>query len=424
MLPEIFFKPADKKLIFFGTFKRLKHLYLEIYFNEMNRWITILAFFIFSGFLVGGCRMKKAGKTESETVSENTMNDGEHCVSGVPKRFGALMAEVPPASRINVDSLKKENPATKDMLFVPGGTFRMGARDAQFAREDEYPVHEVKVNGFFIDPHPVTNAQFKKFVKETGYVTTAEKDVDWRELSKQLPPGTPKPADSLLRASSLVFNPPNHRVNLNNVSSWWSWVRGANWQNPGGPGSNIDKMDNYPVVHVSWEDAVAYAKWAGKRLPTEAEWEYAARGGHDDYIYAWGFEHVNEGTPKANSWDGEFPIYNSRADGFELLAPVEQYPPNGFGIYDMAGNVWEWCNDLYHSDYYKSFSVDKIADNPAGPDTSYDPMEPNVRKRVIRGGSFLCSDSYCSGYRAAARMKCTEDTGMSHLGFRCVVSAQ
>jgi formylglycine-generating enzyme len=310
------------------------------------------------------------------------------------------------------------------MVLIPGGIFNMGARDDNFARADEYPVHKVSVSSFYMDPHPVTNAQFSAFVEATGYVTTAEKEVDWEELKKQLPPGTPKPDAELLAPSSLVFTPPAHPVGLNDVSQWWSWVQGANWKQPLGPGSSIKGMDDYPVVHVSWHDASAYARWAGKRLPTEAEWEYAARGGNDDYIYPWGSERINEGKVKANSWDGNFPNHNSLADGFELLAPVAQYPPNDFKLYDMAGNVWEWCSDLYHHEYYKTFEPQKVANNPAGPETSFDPMEPGASKRVIRGGSFLCNDSYCSGYRAAARMKNTEDTGMSHLGFRCVVSAE
>lgn len=298
----------------------------------------------------------------------------------------------------------------------------MGARDPQFARADEYPVHKVKVDAFYMDTHSVTNAQFQKFVEETGYITTAEKNIDWNELKKQLPPQTPKPHDSLLAPSSLVFTPPAYQVDLNDVSQWWSWVPGANWKQPQGPGSSISGMENYPVVHVSWDDANAFASWAGKRLPTEAEWEYAARGGRDEFIYPWGNELIDQGQAKANSWEGSFPYSNSLRDGYEFLAPAGQFPPNGFNLYDMAGNVWEWCADLYHVDYYTTFQPGTVADNPTGPDISYDPMEPNARKRVIRGGSFLCSDSYCSGYRAAARMKSTEDTGMSHLGFRCVIS--
>ena len=383
--------------------------------------MQVKRFYLFAIILVSvSCSNNQKKETNAQKFSKETEAS---CVCAAPKRLNLTAGAEQPATK-NIDSLQKNNFELKKMVFIPGGTFNMGARDDQFARADEYPVHPVKVNSFFMDPHPVTNAQFSEFIESTGYVTTAEKDIDWEEFKKQLPPGTLKPADSLLEASSLVFTHTNQRVNLNDVSLWWSWVRKANWRQPQGPGSNIEGKDNFPVIHVSWEDAKAYANWAGKRLPTEAEWEYAARGGNDDYIYAWGYERVNQGAPKANSWDGEFPFYNSQQDGFKLLSPVMQYSANDFGLYDMAGNVWEWCADLYHHDYYQTFNPNKTSNNPQGPSKSYDPMEPNVRKRVIRGGSFLCNDSYCSGYRAAARMKCTEDTGMSHLGFRCVVSAK
>ncbi len=386
----------------------------------IKKWSIIFL----TGVIISGCHSAGNKEQEEEKSVTTPTNEVDCGMDSAPDRFKNSVDNHADTVVVNVDSLKADNPLLKEMVFIPGGVFNMGARDDQFAREDEYPVHRVKVNSFFMDPHPVTNSQFQQFVEETGYITTAEKDIDWAEFKKQLPAGTPKPADSLLEASSLVFTPPSHRVNLNDVSQWWTWVRGASWKHPQGPGSSIDGLEDYPVIHVSWEDARAYAQWAGKRLPTEAEWEFAARGGQDDYIYPWGNERINNGHPKANSWDGEFPVNNSKRDGFEMLAPVKQFSPNEFGLFDMAGNVWEWCADLYHHDYYQTFSSDEVADNPQGPSTSHDPMEPNVQKRVIRGGSFLCNDSYCSGYRAAARMKNTEDTGMSHLGFRCVVSAE
>ncbi len=382
--------------------------------------------FIFLLFVVViSCHNSTQEKT-GETNQEIQVQNNKSCCpdSGLDRFKPSEEPLTPKRSAIFIDSLKTANPKLGKMIFIQGGIFNMGARDDRFARDDEYPVHKVKVNSFFMDPHPVSNAQFMEFVEETGYVTTAEKDINWNEFKRQLPPGTPKPADSLLAASSLVFTPPAYRVSLNDVSQWWKWVRGANWKQPQGPGSSIQGKENYPVIHVSWHDAKAYAQWAGKRLPTEAEWEYAARGGNDANIYPWGTELVHVGQPKTNSWDGEFPVHNSRRDGYELLAPVKQYPPNEYGLFDMAGNVWEWCADLYHHDYYETFNPEEIADNPQGPEDSFDPMEPNARKRVIRGGSFLCNDSYCSGYRAAARMKSTEDTGMSHLGFRCVVSVE
>ncbi len=306
-----------------------------------------------------------------------------------------------------------------DMVFIPGGWFMMGG-DSEQAGEDEYPKHRVFVDPFWMDEHEVTNAQFSKFVAATGYITTAERKPDWEELKKQLPPGTPKPDDRELIPASLVFTPPGHEVDLNDYSQWWSWVPGANWKHPEGPGSDIKGKENYPVIHVSWDDAMAYCKWAGKRLPSEAEWEFAARGGLKNKIYPWGNEHVNKGRPKANSWEGTFPYKNTAVDGFEALAPVKAFAPNGYKLYDMAGNVWEWCSDWYRNDYYKTVDKTEGVKNPKGPSDSYDPDEPSVPKRVARGGSFMCNDGYCSGYRAARRMKASYDSGMSNMGFRCV----
>ncbi|WP_255547629.1 formylglycine-generating enzyme family protein [Mucilaginibacter sp. dw_454] len=307
----------------------------------------------------------------------------------------------------------------KGMVWIKAGTFSMGGDNDQ-AGPDEFPKHKVTVKGFWMDATELTNGQFAKFVKATGYITTAERKPDWNELKKQVPPGTPKPDESLLVAASLVFNQPSHPVNLNDYSQWWSWEKGADWKHPHGPKSNIIGKDNYPVVHISWFDAVAYCKWAGKRLPTEAEWEWAARGGLSDEIYPWGNEPVDAGEPKANTWQGEFPNKNTLRDKFFYSAPVGSFKPNGYGLYDMAGNVWEWCADYYRNDYYQTINKPQGVANPQGPADSYDPDEPYAKKRVIRGGSFLCNDSYCSGYRVARRMKSTEDSGMEHLGFRCV----
>jgi sulfatase modifying factor 1 len=322
------------------------------------------------------------------------------CESNIPSRFAGAAHD-------------------SSMVWIAGGSFRMGADNDQ-AQRDEYPKHTVTVTGFWMDRTEVTNAQFAAFVKATGYVTTAERKPDWEELKKDLPPGTPKPDEGLLVAASLVFSPPAHAVPLDDYSQWWAWKQGASWKHPHGPGSDLKGKEDYPVVHVSWTDAMAYCKWAGKRLPTEAEWEYAARGGLKDKVYPWGNEGVGQGHQKGNFWDGHFPDKNESTDGYYYTAPVGSFAPNGYGLYDMAGNVWEWCADYYDYNYYKQVDRPGGIKDPRGPAKSYDPDDPFARKRSIRGGSFLCNESYCTGYRVARRMKTTEDSGLEHLGFRCV----
>ncbi len=308
--------------------------------------------------------------------------------------------------------------APENMVHIPGGTFLMGGKSIQ-ADKDELPRHEVTVDGFFMDETEVTNEQFSEFVRETGYITMSERKIDWEMLKKQVPPNTPKPADSLLAPGSLVFTPTSGPVNLNDYSLWWTWTIGANWKHPQGPESTIiDRMD-HPVVHVCYDDALAYAKWAGKRLPTEAEWEWASMGGKSDPKYPWGDLPASEATDKANFWQGVFPFHNTLEDGAYLTSAVKTYAPNGYGLYDMAGNVWEWCQDKYHFEGYSPENR-KTDVNPLGPEFSYDPLERFVEKFVVRGGSFLCNDSYCSGYRVARRMRSSRDTGLSHTGFRCV----
>lgn len=315
----------------------------------------------------------------------------------------------------------KEKNTPPGMVWIPGGTFPMGMKhrlidldDVNF--RDAQPIHHVTVDGFWMDKTEVTNAQFAKFVKETGYVTVAEKKPTLEEIKKELPPGSPLPREEDLKAGSLVFQPPKGRVPLTQHFRWWAYVPGANWRAPEGPGSSIkDRMD-HPVVHVCWHDAVAYAKWAKKRLPTEAEWEYAARGTKVLQPYIWGEKLTPDEKWYANIWQGEFPLENTEADGYTRTAPVGTYPANDFGLFDMSGNVWEWCHDWYRPDYY-SKSPSK---NPQGPKDSYDPNEPHIPKKVQRGGSFLCSDQYCSRYRPAGRGKGDLKSGSSHIGFRCV----
>lgn len=310
-----------------------------------------------------------------------------------------------------------------NMVWIPGGEFIMGSDNAD-SKKDEKPPHKVKVDGFWMDVTPVTNKQFQEFVDATHYVTTAEKAPTLQEIMSQVPPGTPPPKPEMLVPASLVFKPTTSPVALVSNRLWWEWKPGANWKHPTGPESSIIGKEDHPVVQISWFDANAYAKWAGKRLPTEAEWEFAAYGGQKEIKYVWGNEEFSETAPQANIWQGEFPYKSNKPNGYIGTTPVKSYSPNPYGLYDMSGNVWQWCSDLYHASHYKKESKKEISINPTGPKTSFDPEEPYAIKHVHKGGSFLCHQSYCKGYRIAARMKTCPDTSLNHLGFRCVQDRQ
>jgi formylglycine-generating enzyme required for sulfatase activity len=307
------------------------------------------------------------------------------------------------------------------MVWIPGGEYTMGSA-LPGVRRNEQPPHKVSVDGFWLEEHDVTNAEFRKFVEATGYKTTAERPVDWEEMKKQVAPGTPKPADELLQPGSMVFTPPAGAVDLRDMNAWWQWVKGANWQHPEGPASNTDGRDDHPVVQVSWDDAVAYAKWAGKRLPTEAEWEFAARGGLEGKRFAWGDDFKPAGKYMANTWTGKFPQTNTKEDGFERTSPVKSFPANGYGLYDMGGNVWNWVSDWYRPDTHVQLAAEPSCHNPTGPKASLSPNNPFQQERVTKGGSFLCHVDYCESYRPSARRGTPPDTGMSHIGFRCAKS--
>jgi sulfatase modifying factor 1 len=302
-----------------------------------------------------------------------------------------------------------------NMIWIPGGTFRMGS-DRHYA--DEAPAHGVMVGGFWIDRVPVTNREFRNFVRATGYVTFAEIAPDPNDYPGALP--------DMLKPGSLVFHPPKHAVGTNDWNQWWTFKFGANWKRPYGPRDSIGGLHDHPVVHVAYRDALAYAKWAGKDLPTEAEWEFAARGGFDGAEFAWGDDFTSGGRQMANTWQGAFPHENLKLDGYERTSPVTAFPPNDYGIYDMIGNVWEWTTDWYatkhEADVLKACC---IPENPrgGGEEASYDPCLPNIKipRKVLKGGSHLCAPNYCRRYRPAARHPEPVDTSTSHVGFRCVV---
>jgi formylglycine-generating enzyme required for sulfatase activity len=307
-------------------------------------------------------------------------------------------------------------PGPEGMTWIPGGEFTMG-NDSRLGRADERPAHRVRVGGFWMDTTEVTNAQFREFAGATGFITDAERPPELETIMAQVPPGTPPPPAQMLVPGSLVFKPPSGPG-----QPWWEWKPAANWRRPEGPGSDLEGRQDHPVVHVSWRDAAAYAQWAGKRLPSEAEWEFAARGGLENATYGWGSEADTE-SRRMNAWQGEFPLQRSGSDGHERTSPVMSFPANGYGLYDIAGNVWEWVADWYRPDTYQARAGSGVVINPTGPKSSFDPDEPYAPKRVCRGGSFLCAENYCTGYRPSARMKTSPDTSLAHTGFRCVKDA-
>jgi len=350
-----------------------------------------------------------------------------------PSQASAAQPPRPAAAKTVPDtSAWPAKPWPPGMVWVPAGEYSMGTDDPN-SLQNERPAHRVKLDGFWMDEHDVTNAEFARFVDATQYITIAERPVDWEELKKQVPPGTPKPPDEMLAPGSLAYTPPDAPVDVRDMQNWWTWTTGASWRHPDGPQSDITGKDDLPVTQVAWDDAVAYADWAHKRLPTEAEWEYAARGGAPiNTRFWWGDEFRPDGKFMCNSFTGEFPWHNTAEDGFAGLAPVKSFPPNGFGLYDMAGNVWQWTSDIYRADAH-ALSADEAAHtpggcciNPRGPATSFNPVRnmPEVLERVVKGGSFLCHVSYCESYRPTARRGTPPDTGTGHTGFRCVMSPQ
>ncbi len=364
--------------------------------------------------LMFGLSCKKAVTTD--TVTQDTPKSNAVDTT-IPKVKSSLAKAV-------VDSLIAHPPL--GMVWIPAGTFMQGAvPQDKAAMAHEKPQHPVHVDGFFMDVTEVTNAQFKAFVDATAYITVAEREIDWEVFKSQLPEGTPKPPDSILQPGSLLFKKTAKSVsNLYDFSQWWRWTIGANWKHPLGKNSNILEVMDHPVVHVSFEDAKAYCKWAGRRLPTEAEWEYAARGKEKNTTFLWG-DDPSKLAKWVNSWEGEFPVNNTLADGYERSAPVKTYLPNSFGLYEMAGNVWEFTSDWYNLKYYEELAALKtVVDNPKGASKTYNPNNPLIEEVIIKGGSFLCTDSYCASYRLSSRMGNSTDSSSEHVGFRTVVTPE
>ncbi|MEO9511239.1 MAG: formylglycine-generating enzyme family protein [Flavobacteriaceae bacterium] len=376
--------------------------------NKNNTFNTIKWTFLFSLFtFFFGCKEKNTKKSEVE-INPN----------------GATTTQIAKEEKILLEGKPEGVEVPEGMVWIPGATFTQGAvPHDKMAMGHEKPAHKVSVNGFFMDITEVTNAQFQKFVDKTGYVTIAERTIEWADMKKQLPEGTPKPHDSILQPGSLIFKKQKNGVaNLFDFSQWWEWRIGADWRHPNGPGSSIQGKDDSPVVHIAYEDAKSYCAWAGRRLPTEAEWELAAKGNKENTIYFWG-DDDNELSKRGNTWEGEFPVSNAKIDGYEGCAPVRSYPPNDFGLYDMAGNVWEWTDDWYNSKYYQEVTLGKkVLVDPTGADIPFNKDNPYAKEKVIKGGSFLCNASYCASYRISARMATSLDSSLEHLGFRTVAT--
>jgi len=383
--------------------------------------ICLKKYFLFLGifiFIISAC---KNGNANDKSENNDNENSQKSCCQNLRTKHVFEEIQFTNSNNILNDSLLNILPdSSMKMAYIPEGIYNMGSSNPNMSLKRELPQHQVKVNAFYMDIHEVTNAQFSAFVAATNYKTIAEREIDWEIIKKQLPLNTVKPDSDVLQPGSMVFFANKDIYNLIDISQWWRWTIGANWKHPYGPESSIQGKAQDPVVHICYHDALAYAKWCGKRLPTEAEWEWAARGGLKNKIYPWGNLSVEKGIPKCNYWTGIFPTQNTKEDGFDGVAPVMQYEPNGYGLYDMAGNVWEICEDWYDENYYSSLNLSETQDNPKGPEIWNYPMEPMDPKRVIRGGSFLCNDSYCSSYRVSARMPYSQETGMSHTGFRCV----
>ena len=346
-------------------------------------------------------------------------------IVGCKEDAKTIKEETSTTTKKEVLPTKTTDEAPEGMVWVAEKTFLQGGKAAdQYAMPREKPAHQVKVDGFFIDITEVTNKQFKAFVDATGYVTIAEREIDWEEMKAQLPEDTPKPHDSILQPGSLIFNKEVNAVaNMENYGQWWTWKVGANWQQPQGPESTIEGQDNFPVVHIAYEDALAYCKWANRRLPTEAEWESAAQGNNKDAIFTWGND-PQQLNKKANTWQGTFPTVNNPVDGFKYLSPVKSYEPNSIGIYDLSGNVWELTSDFFNTNYYKTIANNQVTVNPKGASKTYTATNPYAIEHVIKGGSFLCNASYCASYRISAKMGMSPDSGSDHIGFRTVATLE